>query len=67
MSKPEFDQYAGQYDQVLGEAIPEGLNEDSYFSEYKIALMAARMGGESPGRILDFGCGSGRSLPYLDR
>lgn len=67
MSKPEFDQYAGQYDRVLGESIPEYLNEDSYFAEYKIALMAARLGRAKPARILDFGCGAGRSLPYLEQ
>lgn len=67
MSKPEFDQYAAQYDRVLEEAIPEYLNEDGYFAEYKIALMAARLGKAKPGRILDFGCGAGRSLPYLEQ
>lgn len=66
MNKPEFDQYAKEYDKVLGEAIPEGLNEDRYFAEYKIALMANRIKSRMPKRILDFGCGSGRSLPYLD-
>ncbi len=67
MSKPEFDQYAVQYGRILGETIPEELNEDGYFAEYKIALMAKRMAGKTPGHILDFGCGVGRSLPYLDR
>lgn len=67
MSKPEFDQYAEQYDRLLGETIPEGLNEDGYFAEYKIALMAARLGQDKPKRILDFGCGAGRSLPYLEQ
>ncbi len=67
MSKPEFDQYAGQYDRLMGDTIPESLNEDSYFAEYKIALMAACLGAAKPARILDFGCGAGRSLPYLDR
>lgn len=67
MSKPEFDQYAEQYDRLLGETIPEGLNEDGYFAEYKIALMAARLGQDKPERILDFGCGAGRSLPYLEQ
>ena len=67
MNKPEFDQYAEQYDRLVGEAIPESLNEDSYFAEYKIALMAARLNAKKPGRILDFGCGAGRSLPYLDQ
>ncbi|MBI3223144.1 MAG: class I SAM-dependent methyltransferase [Nitrosomonadales bacterium] len=65
MNKPEFDQYADQYDQVLGAAIPEALNEDGYFAEYKIALMAQRLKTRPPARILDFGCGAGRSLPYL--
>jgi len=67
MNKPEFDQYARQYDQVLGESIPESLNEDGYFAEYKVALMAARLGNRKPARILDFGCGAGRSLPYLEQ
>ena len=67
MSKPEFDQYAEQYDRLVGETIPESLNEDGYFAKYKIALMAARLGNKKPGRILDFGCGAGRSLPYLDQ
>lgn len=65
MSKPEFDQYAAQYDQVLDDTIPDGLSEDRYFAEYKISLMKARIGKIKPVRILDFGCGAGRSLPYL--
>lgn len=67
MSAPEFDQYARKYDQVLGQAIPESLNEDGYFAEYKIALAAHRSMGSEPFRILDFGCGSGRSLSYLQK
>jgi len=67
MSMPEFDQYARQYDHVLGESIPASLNEDGYFAEYKIALMSARLESNRPHRILDFGCGAGRSMPYLDQ
>ena len=67
MTKPEFDQYAEQYDRVLGETIPAGLSEDGYFAEYKIALMAARISDKKPARILDFGCGAGRSLVYLEQ
>ncbi|PJC05479.1 MAG: class I SAM-dependent methyltransferase [Gallionellales bacterium CG_4_9_14_0_8_um_filter_55_61] len=66
-NKPEFDQYAETYDRLMGETIPEGLNEDGYFAEYKIALMAARLGNQKPQRILDFGCGAGRGLPYLEQ
>jgi SAM-dependent methyltransferase len=67
MSEPEFDRYAERYDQVLGESIPETLNEDGYFAEYKVALMARHLGENKPFRILDFGCGAGRGLPYLEK
>jgi 2-polyprenyl-3-methyl-5-hydroxy-6-metoxy-1,4-benzoquinol methylase len=66
MSDPEFNQYAQKYDQLLGESIPDALNDDAYFAEYKIALMANRLRHNAPKRILDFGCGAGRSLSYLD-
>lgn len=66
-NKPEFDQYAENYDRLMGEAIPDGLNEDGYFAEYKVALMAKRLGDNKPQRILDFGCGAGRGLPFLEQ
>jgi cyclopropane fatty-acyl-phospholipid synthase-like methyltransferase len=64
MSKPEFDQYAEQYDEILASSVPEGLNE-SYFAEYKIALVASHLKSEKVEHILDFGCGAGRSLSYI--
>jgi len=66
-SRPEFDAYARDYDRLLGQTIPEALNEDEHFAEYKVALMAEKLKGTKPGRILDFGCGAGRSLPFLER
>jgi SAM-dependent methyltransferase len=65
MSNSEFDKYAEQYDQALGEAIPHRFKEDGYFAEYKIALAAKLLGKKNTTSILDFGCGAGRSLPYL--
>ncbi|MEX3954876.1 trans-aconitate 2-methyltransferase [Trinickia sp. EG282A] len=67
MADSEFDQFARDYDRVLGDSIPEGLNEDGYFAEYKVALMSKLLKCRQPRRILDFGCGAGRSLPYLER
>lgn len=67
MKKPEFDQYADEYDRILGATIPDGLNEDGYFAEYKVALMAMRLQGRKVARILDFGCGAGRGLPALEK
>ncbi len=67
MKKNEFDQYAAHYDHLLTKAIPESFNEDGYFAEYKIALIANRIQQSPSLKILDFGCGAGRSLPYLDK
>lgn len=65
MSRPEFDEFAGRYDELLAGSMPEGLNEDAYFASYKIDLVASRHPRNSVHRILDYGCGEGRSLPYL--
>lgn len=67
MHEPEFDRYAQQYDTVLGKAIPGALDEDAYFAEYKVARMARLLVATPPARVLDFGCGAGRSLTHLDR
>lgn len=67
MHEPEFDRYADEYDALLGKAIPGTLDEDAYFAEYKVAGMARQLAGTPTARILDFGCGAGRSLCYLDR
>lgn len=67
MTNPEFDKYAAAYDEALDAAIPEGMNEDRYFAEYKVMLMAEQLRDNALVRILDFGCGAGRSLPYLDK
>jgi len=65
MPDHEFDKFAKTYDEVLAESIPLGMDEDAYFAEYKIALAAQLTAGRRISRILDFGCGAGRSLPYL--
>lgn len=67
MTTPEFDQHAKQYDRLLADAMPPGMQENAYFAEYKVALMARRLRDRVPQRILDFGCGAGRSLTYLER
>lgn len=65
MEKPEFDKFAEDYDSIMDESIPDKLNEGTYFSEYKIALVAKAMQHSNVQRILDYGCGAGRGLPYL--
>ena len=67
MTAPDFDQHARQYDRLLADAIPPSMQENAYFAEYKVALMAQRLRGRVPQRILDFGSGAGRSLSYIER
>lgn len=65
MASPEFDKFAERYDKVLSQSMPLGMDEDEYFAEYKIAQANQLLTGKKVSRILDFGCGAGRSLPYL--
>lgn len=65
MNKPEFDQFAENYNEVLADSMPAGLAEDRYFAEYKIQIIADRLKGRPVKRILDYGCGAGRSLVFL--
>ena len=64
MNQNEFDRFAKNYDATLAQVIPGGGDENAYFAEYKVALMAKHL-GTAPKRILDYGCGIGRSLPWL--
>jgi len=65
MSKQEFDEFAKDYDEILVNSMPPGMAESAYFAEYKIKLIRRQFAGELPIRILDFGCGAGRSLDYI--
>lgn len=66
-SLPEFDQYATRYQADLNQSIPSAFAEDSYFAEYKIRYISRRIGSNHPTRLLDFGCGIGRSLSLLNK
>lgn len=59
---PEFDHYAGRYEEDLRQSMPEALAEDRYFAEYKVRHVARRTVSRKPARLLDYGCGIGRSL-----
>ena len=66
MSQNEFDSFAESYNTTLLNSLPKVAFEDDYFSEYKISYIANKIQAK-PIKILDFGCGVGRSLPWLDK
>jgi 2-polyprenyl-3-methyl-5-hydroxy-6-metoxy-1,4-benzoquinol methylase len=61
-STPEFDQYAGCFEEGMRQCIPAMFAEGQYFAEYKIRHIARRLAGQEVTRFLDFGCGIGQSL-----
>jgi SAM-dependent methyltransferase len=66
-SRPEFDDYAARYEALLeGALLPTGVDSDR-FAAYKIEEIAHILRNRDTRRILDFGCGTGRSLRHLQR
>jgi len=62
-----FDAYAGNYDAALAEGLRVTGEDASYFAQGRVAWMRRRLKalGIVPRRVLDFGCGTGGSVPYL--
>lgn len=66
MKEFEFNDHASSYDAQMSDAIPAGVNEADYFARYKVAVVAQKFGRVAPPlRILDFGCGIGKSLRHF--
>jgi SAM-dependent methyltransferase len=63
VSRVDFDQYAGQYEAILAAQTNFFNGDSSYFARYKIELAQQQAGHADA--VLDFGCGIGRSMPYL--
>ena len=59
----EFDPYAETYDRLLADSL--GTGDIDRFAAYKVEEIAYRMRQCAVRRVLDFGCGVGRSLPFI--
>ncbi|MEM7175401.1 MAG: class I SAM-dependent methyltransferase [Chlamydiota bacterium] len=59
-----FDDYVENYESLLKDQLSFFSSKRSYFSLYKVHLMAEALKSR-PQNILDFGCGVGLSLPPL--
>jgi SAM-dependent methyltransferase len=67
MDVAEFDQFADEYSSMHAANIAITGERPEFFSEYKIRLLrqdTQKINGGSD-RILDFGCGTGNSIPFF--
>jgi ubiquinone/menaquinone biosynthesis C-methylase UbiE len=72
MNEAEFDKFADEYQAALAAGIRLSGEGPAYFSEYKLAdiaraWQAAGHAVDTPVRMLDFGAGTGNSVPYVHK
>jgi SAM-dependent methyltransferase len=65
--KPEFDDYAGNYDSALNQGLSLSGESKEYFAHERVRWLAARLSdlGAQPSNVLDYGCGTGGTSPEL--
>jgi SAM-dependent methyltransferase len=64
VEKVDFDKYAGDYDAILKDQLKFFSGDDKYFASYKVRLVR-RYSVREPKTILEYGCGTGRNLPFF--
>lgn len=62
--KVDFDEYTENYNQILRESVGFFSQDDAYFARYKVAIVNKAI-KTKPTRILEYGCGIGRNIPFL--
>ena len=65
---PTFDEYAGDYDAALQQGLAVSGESKDFFAAGRIAWLRLRLeklGVPPPRSVLDFGCGTGSSTPFL--
>jgi ubiquinone/menaquinone biosynthesis C-methylase UbiE len=68
-AEPEFDCYADKYTELHRASISASGEDPAFFSAYKAIYMSRRTRPRASlpsSTILDFGCGIGNSIPYLN-
>lgn len=66
-SKPEFDQYAADYDQALARGISVSGEDKNFFAQGRVEWLTQCLNKISvtPRAVMDYGCGTGQSAPFL--
>jgi trans-aconitate methyltransferase len=61
----DFDDYTEDYNKLLGARTQFFSSSDEYFARYKVDLVRHHMRHKAVGRVLEYGCGIGRNIPFL--
>lgn len=65
-NKVDFDEYTENYNELLKEGTSFFSSSEEYFAKYKISIVREQI--NSPvNRILEYGCGIGRNIPFLQQ
>ncbi len=66
-STAEFDEYAGDYDAALNQGLAASGESKEYFAQGRVDWLSGILKQQqfTPRRIMDFGCGTGASTPFL--
>lgn len=62
---PTFDGFADAYEAALQKGISVSGESKDYFAEKRVAWLKSVMGELRPERVLDYGCGTGSAVPFL--
>ena len=65
---PEFDDFAGNYDDALRQGLAVSGEDKDFFAEGRVRWLRhclEKQGEALPGSVLDFGCGTGSATPFL--
>jgi trans-aconitate methyltransferase len=65
-NKVDFDDYTDSYNQLLKEETSFFSSSEEYFARYKVDLVRKQV-NTPVHRILEYGCGIGRNIPFLQQ
>ena len=63
-NRVDFDAYTDEYNRLLQEGTSFFSKNDAYFAQYKVEMVRSRI-SRPVHRVLEYGCGIGRNIPFL--
>jgi len=66
MKKVNFDDYSSNYNEIMQQQHAK-YGDIEYYSEYKVRILKDLLESQKSLKILEFGCGIGRNLKYIQK